>query len=512
MKKIYITLLCMLGVAFQGNSQVSNYIFSTENNTYQELTDATVIATAQNQFGAMLDENIYTESLPFPFYFNGNQYNQVHISTDGFVFFGSFIPNENQYYFKPIPLSHPFSGIIAGFNDDLIGYFTDAQDPGTISVKTVGTAPNREYVIQWKNFTRFQATIHGGYLLGHFDINFQIRLHENGTIKSVYDVNAVGEPSEIYITAGLRGINTADFNVRTNHNVSAATWQNTVAATTVMGQAGMIFTPISAPPSNGFTYVWTPENVDVINCESVESFTMNFENMNTIELFSNHCWNRNNTDVPPFTVLNNWNGNPLPDNALRVYKGSGAGDLILVSPELTTTNGTHGISFDLESMLVVEPYNLLTGQEKIVVGTMASATDFASFIPTEFEFPLTSMGTKETTAITFPQGHKFVALKFDLQTLGNKTILIDNIKWHTALSNKKIDVSQVNLFPNPTKDILYIETDLFIKNIQLYDFSGRMLLQTEEKSIDLHALSQGNYLLTIETTDGSKGSFKVSKH
>ena len=122
------------------------------------------------------------------------------------------------------------------------------------------------------------------------------------------------------------------------------------------------------------------------------------------------------------------------------------------------------------------------------------------------------MGTKETTAITFPQGHKFVALKFDLQTLGNKTILIDNIKWHTALSNKKIDVSQVNLFPNPTKDILYIETDLFIKNIQLYDFSGRMLLQTEKKSIDLHALSQGNYLLTIETTDGSKGSFKVSKH
>lgn len=494
----------VLGFYSSAMGQVNNYTFSTENGSYQELVSANILATATatNE----LDEEIFTQTLPFSFPFNGNSYSQVHISTDGFVFFGNYIPSETDYDFKPIPKNDPFSGIIAGFNDDLIGYFLQHKNPGNISTKTIGTAPNREYVIQWKDFTRYQPPAFGGYTNGYFDVNFQIRLHENGSIKSVYNISANDSPNGKYITVGLRGASTADFAIRTNQNNPNGNWTNTIPATTI---SAMVFMTSSSLPASGFTFVWTPNNTQITNCHAIESFNLDFENISTLDLFTNQCWNRNNIDSPPFTITNNLNGNPLNDNALKIYKGNGINDLILVSPELTTTNGTHGISFDFESMLIVDPADFLTNQEKVVVGTMASATDFDSFTPTNFEFPIDAMGTKETTAISFPNGHKHIALKFDMQTSGNKTIIIDNIKWQTALSTKKIEPTQVKIYPNPACDILHIETDLLIKNIDLFDIAGKKILSTSQTTIDTNFLESGVYFLSIESTENSKGNFKI---
>ncbi|WP_372474902.1 T9SS type A sorting domain-containing protein [Capnocytophaga sp. ARDL2] len=63
----------------------------------------------------------------------------------------------------------------------------------------------------------------------------------------------------------------------------------------------------------------------------------------------------------------------------------------------------------------------------------------------------------------------------------------------------------------PTTDFITIETDLDIKFIDFFDSIGKHLETTNEKTINLQPFETGFYILTIEATDGSKGSFKVMK-
>ena len=69
----------------------------------------------------------------------------------------------------------------------------------------------------------------------------------------------------------------------------------------------------------------------------------------------------------------------------------------------------------------------------------------------------------------------------------------------------------MNIFPNPTSQILHIEmkTVSQILNIYVIDFTGKIVLQKEnnqtEKTcmLDTKNLSEGNYLLLVYTSKGN---------
>jgi len=67
--------------------------------------------------------------------------------------------------------------------------------------------------------------------------------------------------------------------------------------------------------------------------------------------------------------------------------------------------------------------------------------------------------------------------------------------WPTSVED--ISVLGIVIFPNPTKNLINIETRLEIK-IEVYDIMGKLLIEEENtKRLDLSDLANGLYNLSI---------------
>jgi subtilisin family serine protease len=113
-------------------------------------------------------------TLPFPFTFYGQTYNTAHVSTNGFL---NFLAPNATFFNSAIPSPGAPNAAIYPFWDDL---FVD----GAASVRTelIGAAPNRQYVIEWRNVHFFADSSRR--------IRFEVVLFENGRILTQYtDIN-----------------------------------------------------------------------------------------------------------------------------------------------------------------------------------------------------------------------------------------------------------------------------------------------------------------------------------
>jgi hypothetical protein len=70
---------------------------------------------------------------------------------------------------------------------------------------------------------------------------------------------------------------------------------------------------------------------------------------------------------------------------------------------------------------------------------------------------------------------------------------------------EEIGISEeINVYPNPTQDVLYITSDLRINQIDIHDANGKMIKQiiNPAPSISIAELANGVYLLRIQTENG----------
>ncbi|ODT48617.1 MAG: hypothetical protein ABS68_14360 [Niastella sp. SCN 39-18] len=95
----------------------------------------------------------------------------------------------------------------------------------------------------------------------------------------------------------------------------------------------------------------------------------------------------------------------------------------------------------------------------------------------------------------------------------------------TNIRQPELTVDQLKVYPNPTKDIVFIKPNLKPNTsltILVYDISGRAFLRselvlkegTEVQTIDLGTYAAGNYLLDIVTGavgTQSRNAFKIQK-
>lgn len=253
MKKIYLLLLTAL-IFTTGIGQVTTYTESEFTGTYVPITGGTVVdvATAPfDQAGGIVNKKYTLPSgtIPFNFRYDGSPYTGMDIFSNGFITFNGNVPAELVIPFNG---NFGYSGAIIPFVTNLSALYNQNGNTGEIRYQTVGTAPNREFVIQFKNFQMAMSNT-GGY----FKVNFQIRLHENASIRFVYDVSKVGVPTNSYVQVGLRGPNAIinqSVNIRrvdTNYN----TWAATIAGTTIQSQCAL--SANSTIPS-GKTIVFSP--------------------------------------------------------------------------------------------------------------------------------------------------------------------------------------------------------------------------------------------------------------
>jgi hypothetical protein len=80
----------------------------------------------------------------------------------------------------------------------------------------------------------------------------------------------------------------------------------------------------------------------------------------------------------------------------------------------------------------------------------------------------------------------------------------------TSLKNEKIDNFLV--FPNPTSNIITVNSDLFIQEMQILDVAGKLILTiSNSNTADLINISPGIYFLTIQFNNGGIGHVKILK-
>ena len=105
-------------------------------------------ATDGSNLNLRYDDYYGSVVLPFDFFFNGQSYRNIYVSTNGFISFET--SGAAAYFNRSIPNSTTPNEIIAPFWDDLNPYFG-----GDIFVKTIGTSPNRKAVVQWNNVPHY---------------------------------------------------------------------------------------------------------------------------------------------------------------------------------------------------------------------------------------------------------------------------------------------------------------------------------------------------------------------
>lgn len=100
----------------------------------------------------------------------------------------------------------------------------------------------------------------------------------------------------------------------------------------------------------------------------------------------------------------------------------------------------------------------------------------------------------------------------------SKTASFDNIMVQfsnqASLSTNEIitTAEDFTIFPNPTSEILYVKGKNKIKNISVYDLSGKKLpVKFLDGSIDVRHLESGTYLLEIQTSSGKQTKKFIKK-
>lgn len=124
------------------------------------------------------DDDSVEVPLPFPFTFYGQTYEKVFVSTNGSL---NFLERNATYFNGPLPDTATPNAALYPFWDDL---YVDAT--ASVRILARGTAPSREFVIEWRNVALLVDT--------NLRVSFQVVLSENGQVLMQYrdiDANAL---------------------------------------------------------------------------------------------------------------------------------------------------------------------------------------------------------------------------------------------------------------------------------------------------------------------------------
>ena len=217
----------------------------------------------------------------FDLTYNGEVFDRLSVSNSGFITFGKSSDGDQAVWTYAIdhPHGRPFVQYIGGPSvpykrNRVAGWGSESlqmQDmssldpPGPVSslrLATIGIAPNRVCVIQFKDFR-------GSYSSSSTLINFQIRLNEaDDAVEVRFGHNVFGFQPGGSTQVGLGGSIPEDFNSRMtvyeepaflyDWNITVAGVVNTDACVAVPEEPGQP-NGSGVPPVEGRTFKWTPD-------------------------------------------------------------------------------------------------------------------------------------------------------------------------------------------------------------------------------------------------------------
>lgn len=221
---------------------VGNYTFASSTGGYTVIVGTPLATSTWDDVASGLI------TVPFTFTYNGTAYTTLSINSNGFITLGALSASNIYCGIQASPANS-----IAGYGTDLVG----ASTASSIQYTTRGSAPNRQFVVQWTDCDHY-----GTGSVNHW--NFQIILNETtNTIQVVWgtstDVTAMGANNCDDISTesgniGLLGATLNDFNIRSVTN-GTNTWATSIAGNLISAVCNMSSTNI---PLSGLTFTWTP--------------------------------------------------------------------------------------------------------------------------------------------------------------------------------------------------------------------------------------------------------------
>jgi len=232
-----LLLLIFSALALGVWATVGEYTFTSTLETFTEITGGTVHGTVAND-----NENFLAIPLGFTFNYNGVDYTEVSIQTNGFLAMGPTVVTSNV----AISSTTGTNNIVTALNRDI-----KSRDTGELMSLSSGTAPNRVFTVQWLHYKRVPTTT------ANDDFSFQIQLYETtNAVKFVYGAfTTVTASTAATIQVGLRGDSNADFNNRT----TTTDWSATAAGTANNSTCTLSATVF---PANGLTFSFQPAVVN----------------------------------------------------------------------------------------------------------------------------------------------------------------------------------------------------------------------------------------------------------
>ena len=116
------------------------------------------------------DDAATSVNLPFSFFFYGSSYNRAFVATNGHI---NFLSSQTTFSNVAIPATGVPNAAIYPLWDDL----NVVSGTGSMWTKTSGTAPNRSFLIEWRNVNFFNTSL---------TIDVEAQLNEDGTVITRY--------------------------------------------------------------------------------------------------------------------------------------------------------------------------------------------------------------------------------------------------------------------------------------------------------------------------------------
>jgi hypothetical protein len=248
--------------------------------------------------------------------------------------------------------------------------------------------------------------------------------------------------------------------------------------------------------------VWSEVPVETPVCEAVATFNEDF-NAFTVATppvaVNQNCWTSSTGGGLLYMSAD------AGDNYVTFYTSGVAGNsAYLVTPELTTIDGLHELSFDTG---LVTPTSGIT----IQLGTLASATDYTTFVPFGDAITTTFAGTT-VSGIVFPASatQKFIAIK--LTGAGaHDAAFIDNAEWKSTTAGlTDLAKGSFSMFPNPAsgKNVtLTFDAESAANLVNVYTLTGAKVFETNvtstSQNLNLSALASGMYIVKVEAGNAS---------
>ncbi len=162
-------------------------------------------------------------ALPFAFNFYGTSYNQAFVSTNGHL---SFTAASTAFSNVGIPATGLPNAAIYPLWDDM----NVVSGTGSVRTQLVGTAPNRSFVVEWRNVAFFNTT--------GLNVDFEAQLNEDGSIVTRYR-NLSADPRELGNSATV-GIENAAGTVALQYSLNAAVLSNTQSIKFIPPPSGIV--------------------------------------------------------------------------------------------------------------------------------------------------------------------------------------------------------------------------------------------------------------------------------